>query len=630
MLKAERTAWPWAALPFAAVLAVDPWGLAPFGPVKWALVTTLVLAGFAGRAARGRAPLETARSAFAWHAWALPAFVAWAAITALFGLDRVYAWTGTPERHFGVITWVLVLLCWSGGRALDAAKQRLVLASVALTVAVLGAWAGAEALGWTPLRLVGTGDRPIGPLGSSAFLGAAAALLTPVAFGWVAAETQHARRVAACVAATGGLVALAVSGARAALFGAAVIAVVTLVVRRQRAIGVAIAGAVVVVIAVVFAAGAASRVSSVASDRNGGAHGRLDEWRIALRVVGAHPVLGTGPEGYRLAFGTEVDDRYERAHGRNPLPDRAHSALLDVAATTGLVGLALYALAVGAAAWAALRALRHGPPLLAGAAVGVLAYFVQSLFLFPIAELEPIAWLLAGMCVSARPPAAESPSPLRVRRGVAAVAGALAVVALAAGVLDVIADQRAKRTLATVANDRPAHASVARLRPDQVRYRLIDAQAHAANGSSHGLAAAIADVDHALRVSPRDPVARREKGRLLLAVARLHPERAAPANAARAYLERLVADDPRDAEVLLRLGVARDLAGDQPGAIAAWRRAEYLAPRSAAASSNLAVAYARAGRDGAARAAAERALRRDPSNGPARAVLDDLEANNGT
>ncbi|MDQ1519706.1 MAG: hypothetical protein QOI55_779, partial [Actinomycetota bacterium] len=34
--------------------------------------------------------------------------------------------------------------------------------------------------------------------------------------------------------------------------------------------------------------------------------------------------------------------RYERAHGRDPLPDRAHDALLDVGTTTGVPGLVAY------------------------------------------------------------------------------------------------------------------------------------------------------------------------------------------------------------------------------------------------------------------------------------------------
>ena len=35
-------------------------------------------------------------------------------------------------------------------------------------------------------------------------------------------------------------------------------------------------------------------------------------------------------------------------------------------------------------------------PRLAGVAVGVIAYAAQGLFLFPLAELEPAAWLLAA------------------------------------------------------------------------------------------------------------------------------------------------------------------------------------------------------------------------------------------
>ena len=629
MLKAARSAWPWAALPCAAVLAFDPNGFAPFGPAKWALVPALVFAGTAVGEERRRSPRT-------WREWALPAFVAWTAVSAAFGLDRVYVWTGTPERHFGVIAWVLVLLCWWGGRSLDGAGRRLVLASTGVTTAMLGAWAGAEALGWRPLSLVGIGDRPVGPLGSSAFLGAAAVLLTPIAVNWMV-DAPRSRRIGAALASAFGLIALAASGARAAWFGAAVVAIVVVVLRRrQRAVVLVVTGCVVVVVAVAVATGVAGRASSVATDRDGGARGRLDEWRVASRVVAAHPVLGTGPEGYRIAFGQEVDDRYERDHGRNPLPDRAHSALLDVAATTGLVGVLLYVLAVGAAVLAALKALRDGPPELAGAAVGVLAYFAQSLFLFPIAELEPVAWLLAGICAtgcaSRRIPAPDTPSS--ARRGVttvaAALAGALAVVALAAGVLDVVADRRAKRALEALASDRPASATVATLRPDQVRYHLIDARAHAANGSSRGLARAIADLDRALEISPRDPVARREKGRLLLSRARRSNASAAAVAAARSYLEELAVDDPRSAEVWLRLGIARELVDDTSGAISAWRRAEHLAPRSVSATSNLAVALARLGRNDEALAAARRALRLDPTNAAARTVLDSIANSDGT
>jgi tetratricopeptide (TPR) repeat protein len=89
-------------------------------------------------------------------------------------------------------------------------------------------------------------------------------------------------------------------------------------------------------------------------------------------------------------------------------------------------------------------------------------------------------------------------------------------------------------------------------------------------------------------------------------------------------LEGLADDDPRNAEVLLRLGLARALTDDDAGAESAWLAAERLAPASAAASTNLAVAYARGGRRDDAVAAAERALARDPSSERAAAVLENL------
>jgi Flp pilus assembly protein TadD len=80
-------------------------------------------------------------------------------------------------------------------------------------------------------------------------------------------------------------------------------------------------------------------------------------------------------------------------------------------------------------------------------------------------------------------------------------------------------------------------------------------------------------------------------------------------------------DDPHNAQVLLRLGVARALDGDDRGAQRAWTAAEQLAPRSAAASTDLALLYVRRGDWPAAAAAAKRALDRDPGSQQARDVL---------
>ncbi|MCU1426534.1 MAG: hypothetical protein JWL83_534 [Actinomycetia bacterium] len=633
-----------AALPLAAVLVVDPRGLSPFGPAKWAAISTLVPLGVAATWRRGTISLAR-RPMLAWLA-----FLAGVAGAAALGVDRWYAWTGTPERHFGAITWLLCFAAFTTGQLVDEIGGRIVASAGAVAAGLLGAWAGAEALGWHPISLVGAGDRPVGTFGSSAYLGAAAALLGPIAIG-VALDRTTSRVTRACayVAATSSAIALVASGARAAWVGALAAGLIVAWVRRPysplsaegraarapareahsvrllsspsvRVVAIVGAAAIAAVL-LAFATGVAGRVPDLVSDPQGGGRGRLDEWRVAVAVVARHPLTGVGPEGYRIAFGRSVDARYERTHGRNPLPDRAHDALLDVATTTGVVGLLAYVALLLVVGRFVLRALRRAPPWVAGVAAGLVAYAVQSLFLFPVAELEPVAWLLAGVVV-ARTVRPEECMRGWVPRAAPIIAAVLALAVASVGALDVLADRDAKQELAAAAAGRfvgdPARP--ARLRSDAVRYRLVAARAYEARGSVAGLDAALAQVADALGVSPKDPVARAEQARLLLVRAR-GTRLAADVRRALDALEHLGRDDPNNAEVWLRLGVARVLASDDTGAIAAWRHAEALAPRSAAASTNLAVAYLRRGRLADARAAARRALARDPHDQQARDVL---------
>lgn len=235
-------------------------------------------------------------------------------------------------------------------------------------------------------------------------------------------------------------------------------------------------------------------------------------WRVATRVLAAHPLTGVGPEGYRIAFGAHVDAAYERHHGRDPLPDRAHSGPLDVALAGGPLGLAAWTallLLIGRGVW---RSLRNGPPWLVGAAAGLVAHWAGQLFLFPLAELEPIAWLLAGVVLvgSARP---DDLRRFDVPRVAPIALGFAALVALAVGGLSVGAVCRAE-----VAATHLGHgASAARtaewaaedavpLRPDVVRTHLLLARTRLEAG--RGYQAALVEVDRASRRSPGDPVVR--------------------------------------------------------------------------------------------------------------------------
>jgi O-antigen ligase/Flp pilus assembly protein TadD len=607
------------ALVVGSVVAVDPGGLAPFGPARFAVVSTSALLALAvalrtgGWLAKGPA-----------LAWA--GVLAIVAVSAVLGLDPLYAWIGTPERHFGVLTWALCGATFVAGHLLAHQGARVALPAVVASVGLAGLWTAAEVLGFAPLALVGTGERPVATLGSSAYLGAAMVLLVPVTLG-LALDPGRSRRlryVAASAGASGGF-ALVVSGARAAWVGALVAGVAVVVARRPplRRVVPWVAGGAVTMVALAAVTGVVARVPDTLGDGGGGIGGRLDEWRVATSVLAAHPLTGVGPEGYRIAFGRHVDDAYEIDHGRDPLPDRAHAAVLDVATTVGLPGLAAYLALLAVVGRFVVRGLRRGPPAVAGIAAGLIGYVAQSAFLFPLAELDPLAWMLAGMVVAAMavPSAMARLRPVRVAPVALAVA---CLVVLVAGGLDVAADRRARKSLLSLSARAPAPAAPAsQLRPDALRYHLVDARVDEATGTLAGLEAAIDDLDQALDLSPLDPLARGERARLVLELARGSGD-AGDLATARQVLERLATDDPRNAEVLLRLGLVRALTGDAAGAEAAWLSAERLAPASAAASTNLAVAYARQGRHDEARAAAERALARDPSSERAAAVLENL------
>jgi hypothetical protein len=346
--------------------------------------------------------------------------------------------------------------------------------------------------------------------------------------------------------------------------------------RGVAAAGVALALAGAVVLVVLSPVG--GRLSSLTDPDAPGGSGRLDEWAVAARVIGDHPVLGVGPEGYRIAFGGAVDEGYQRAHGRDQQPDRAHAGPLDVALSGGLVALAAWSaivVMVGAAAW---RALRDGPAWLAGSAAALVAHGVTQLFFFPTAELEPVAWLLAGVVVASTGLAPEPTS--RSGRPAMAAAAVVAVVAMAAGVTDVVADHRADDAADALARGdgraAAAHAADAiAARGDVLRLHLLASQA--ALLDDQGSVAALREVDAALALSPGDPIALRSKATLLVARAAATGVPAHRSTAARFVARRLRADPYEPAYWRLQAALAQ-LDGQGSAAASAQARAAELTP----------------------------------------------------
>ena len=544
--RAGALAWALAALLVGSVIAVDPAGLVPTGPLRFTTIT--VTTGIAIVLMLRQVVAIPRRMTMLWTG-----LVGVLLLATIGAVDPLHAWIGTPDRRFGFLTWLtLPALFLAGYACTTRAATRVVLRAGAAGAIVLGAWSTAELLGHPPLGLEFANARAGGPYGQPAYLGAACLLFGPLAAA-VLLDRDESRwwRRAGAVGAAGAVVALAGSQTRAAWLGAVVATVAIALhqrgrLRRHRT---AALGGLLVFAAIAFALAATTplgaRATSTFDLDHGTSASRFDEWRIASRTIADHPVDGLGPEGYRVVFPQEVDAAYVRSYGVAVFPDRAHNGILDVTLDGGVLAGLLYAALLAYALRHAWIALRTRDPVGVALGAAVLAYIVQQQLLFPLAELDPLLWVLVGMLV-ARTPTRARTGTLRARWLVAPVAIATFFGAVY-GAREVLADRALERA-ATASDPRLARREAddaTRLRPDSIRTWYVAARIAQRGDALTDVDAALDRVAHGLDRSPRDPALRVLYGELLVERAtrsRLSDDIAT----ARRELARLTAGAPHD------------------------------------------------------------------------------------
>ena len=123
---------------------------------------------------------------------------------------------------------------------------------------------------------------------------------------------------------------------------------------------------------------------------------RLAAWEAGIEGFAERPLLGWGPGNFRAVFG-----RFASGHGAFAEPhDQAHGKLVEVAATTGVAGLAAWVALWAAALAVLLRAVRGMDPperalaLFTAAALAGALVLVQALF-------DTVATTLPGTLLAA-------------------------------------------------------------------------------------------------------------------------------------------------------------------------------------------------------------------------------------
>ena len=112
---------------------------------------------------------------------------------------------------------------------------------------------------------------------------------------------------------------------------------------------------------------------------------RFYSWKWAWRDLGSHPLLGVGHGNYALVFDRQFEGDFYRFSKGEDFFDRAHNNVVEIATTTGLLGLAAYLFMFTWAVIYLIKAYREDKiklPEFAALAAFLASYFVQNLALF--------------------------------------------------------------------------------------------------------------------------------------------------------------------------------------------------------------------------------------------------------
>lgn len=388
----------------ALPLAATPLATDPVMPVRLVVIGLAVALGLLVRARAGLSrPLLGALAA------GLVVFV----VAALAGPTPLVSLLGRYPRYEGLP----MMLAYAAALVIGARiLQRPRYHRIFLTVLSLAACA--NALVAVGQLVVDPGSRVVGLLGNSTTLGTYGLVVLAVV-GWALATEPRPALWAGAVA---GAACIVLSASRGVLVGTVAALVVALFVRRvatkpPRWQHLAL-GAVAVVGAALLVPQTAARVTGASPFSSSTISGRLQLWQESLRLLVAHPFLGTGPSTFVDAINRFHTAGWAATVGPYAPPDSPHDVLLQVLCATGLLGL----LALGAVAFVAgrdawrLKAALLGPAAMV--AVGLVATYATS-FTDPVTTT--LGAFVVGGALAARP-YAPAPSVTRIAPAVATLA----------------------------------------------------------------------------------------------------------------------------------------------------------------------------------------------------------------
>jgi len=111
---------------------------------------------------------------------------------------------------------------------------------------------------------------------------------------------------------------------------------------------------------------------------------RLEIWKSSLQMIAERPMLGFGPDTFRSVFSRYETIDFIKIGGYDQTADNAHNYLLQLASTTGILGLLVFIFTVTLLLWYGLKLakVRTGGDSLvyAGLTAGLSGYLISLFF----------------------------------------------------------------------------------------------------------------------------------------------------------------------------------------------------------------------------------------------------------
>jgi O-antigen ligase len=328
--------------------------------------------------------------------WFALAFVVWGLLSALWAIDtgKILSAAQTLIQGIGLYFLVVNLIDTPGKMkrvVLIVVAASLVVASLAMFYAVTREFSGGRV---EIAAIFGTGPHTL-----AGYLVPGVALLMVL----FSRERHVARKLFFLAGLLATVVAVLATGTRAAVFALIGVAIVGLML--DRTLWQAVLPGVLVGAwgsAFFLAPAVQQRFLSLLTTYDRGS-GRLDIWLVAMNIIRAHPILGTGLDTFGRAFDRYVGDTpgLEILHVVQGWG--SHNVYINIQAELGIIGLVLFVSIVGMSVRDGLTAIAnlkrardyHMTTLALGTWLGLLGMLLMGLFLDW--QYAKYLWLLFGL-----------------------------------------------------------------------------------------------------------------------------------------------------------------------------------------------------------------------------------------